>query len=122
MGGAFGKLAEKIRRNRKLEIAVYAAIALCAVLIYLSGNSCSAGIDGEATSDEARLGSAEMALEARLEEVLAVIEGVEAVDVMVTCSELRDDSVEVGVFETNAPAQWLDYRVNGVIVVARGAS
>ena len=44
MSSAIGKLAEKIKQNKKLEIAIYIGIAALAVLLYLSGNSCSVGV------------------------------------------------------------------------------
>ena len=121
MSSAIGKLAEKIKQNKKLEIAIYIGIAALAVLLYLSGNSCSVGVTDSGSS---AIRTKEAALEKRLEEILAKMEGVGDIEVMLTCSEKSDMSdEEVGMFQVKQDVGNLgECTVNGVTVVAEGAS
>lgn len=121
MSSAIGKLAEKIKQNKKLEIAIYIGIAALAVLLYLSGNSCSVGVTD---SGSGAIRTKEAALEKRLEEILAKMEGVGDIEVMLTCSEKSDMSdEEVSMFQVKQDVGNLgEFSVNGVIVVAEGAS
>ena len=74
----FSLLGEKMKKSKLTEIAVYGALALAGVLIFLSGG------DKEAKTAEAPRAAAEDALASRLEEALMCIEGAGDIRVLLT--------------------------------------
>lgn len=112
---AFSGFIEKLRNNKRLEILVYSALILTAVIIFAAdgGISClGSGEKGGASA--ARAASA--SVEERLEDVLSSIQGAGRVRVLVCPSggggSLFDASSGYG--ETNA--------YSGAIIVAEGAN
>lgn len=98
----FGRLAERMKRSKRFELAVYASLIGMAVLLYVF----ALGGDGGAK----RADNSASGIEARLEQVLSEIRGVGEVRVMVVQNESSSGS------DGGAGS------VSGVIVVAEGAS
>ena len=114
----------KLRDDRKLEILVYSALILTAVIIFLSTGGISCGSTGYEGGKEARSSASSGAteLETRLETVLSSIEGAGRVNVMIAMTD-PGRSAE-GAFSSSAErsASRNASNVSGVIVVAQGAS
>lgn len=95
-----GKLAERMRQNKRFEVFVYVALIGMAALLYV----CSTG--GESINLGGAGTTSETGTEKRLERVLSEINGAGDVRVMITYETVEDGSE----------------RVAGVIVVAEGAA
>lgn len=142
----FAALAERLQKNKKLEIAVYAMLALLAVIIFFSSRNVHKDSGGEsaAGSETASQGFPdEASVETRLKSILSKIDGVGAIDVMVTydtTSELvpaMDTDISTsadsssqrsypatvsGAGEENPVVlKQVQPKIRGVIVVAQGA-
>lgn len=143
----FAALAERLQRNKKLEIAVYAMLALLAVIIFFSSKNAhkdNSGRDNAVGSEAASQSfQDEASVETRLKSILSKIDGVGAIDVMVTydtTSELvpamdtdistsADSSsqrsypvtVSGGGEENPVVLKQVQPKIRGVIVVAQGA-
>ncbi len=105
--GILTGLAEKMKENKRLELIVYAVIAILVILLYFSSTS-----DGDSYGDldPVTLGSANASLDAteiRLAQVLEQIRGAGEVDVMITYETMYEDDETLG--------------VRGVLIVAEGA-
>lgn len=87
------KLADAMKKNKKLELAVYAALLGLAAILYIStlggGKETPAPAAAPAGTDAVAAG--EMQVEKRLEEILSCIRGAGAVRVMV----IYDTTVEI---------------------------
>lgn len=121
MNGSMSGFIEKLRSNRRLEILVYSALILTAVIIFVSsgGISCSS-IRGEAASSAVRTDS-RSGLESRLESVLSSIEGAGRVRVLI-CPAEKDEPSSGGLFGSSVSetgAAGAPYV--GAIIVAEGA-
>lgn len=142
----FFALAERLQRNKKLEIAVYAALALIAAIIFFSSGNMNKdnGMDNATPGDGAWHSLPdEAAVESRLKTILSKIDGVGEIDVMVTydtTSELvpavdtdtstsadgssqRSHPITVGGSGEESPIvlKQVQPRIRGVIIVAQGA-
>ncbi|MCR5809628.1 MAG: hypothetical protein K6G56_08760 [Clostridiales bacterium] len=138
----FGSFIEKLRDNRKLEIAVYAALILTAAVIFvLSGGISCEGKERSETPEAVEIQQPrdpEETLEARLERILGGISGAGRVRVMVTFETETASSGETGAASGGSSSLTGSYlfpsqgtareetsrasqRVRGVIVVAEGA-
>ena len=119
------KFTAKLRDDKKLEILVYSALILAAVVIFLSTGGISCESTGKASAGEAQASGTRSAteLETRLETVLSSIEGAGRVSVLIAYSDPAHGydgafSASAGQKESARSASG----VSGAIVVAEGAS
>ena len=147
-GSFIAAFAEKLEKNKLLKFGVYGAIALLALLLFLtSGTLSSCGSKKEADADAAvqtaPVSDSAKQLEARLESILSGMAGVGKVRVMLTfdrteeqvlamngksvsgesgtSSEQRPMTVSQGGKESPVVLTEVLPRVRGVIVIAEGA-
>ena len=87
------RLRNALRANRKLEAAVYAALAVLVLVLYLSGTrsaaSGTAGKNSGGAAGEPKAAGTD-AVEARLKRVLSSIRGAGEVEVMITYETGRE--------------------------------
>ena len=127
---------DKLRRDRRLETAVYAAVAIAALVIFASAGGISCDMKGAANSGASGTGESasierartESETEARLAEVLSGISGAGKVTVMVSLGGGTDETAETDVSGllsysgTNAhKTDDGSLKIEGVIVIAEGA-
>lgn len=137
-GGLLGGLIAKLRDDRKLELTVYAAFILLALIIFALSGGISCG-ETNLDSSYARLpgntndtNSAldESRIEARLAQILSGIRGAGKVEVMVVIGANNESSqnggTDTGGLLSHSPSGKAvndlgGTRVEGVIVIAEGA-
>lgn len=126
--GLFTAFAEKLRKNKRLEIAVYASMLALAAVIFLLTGGISSGRGTKGASQRAETAEAVSSgteLERRLEEILSSISGAGRVKVMVTTLAGDEETVcDPGTLKSGAQKEARGSelsRIVGVIIVAQGA-
>ncbi len=84
--GALRRLLAAVRRDKRLEWAMYAAVLVLSLLLYFAGDSCAGGCDGtdEGPEHTAPAVASGDTLETRLTAVLCRIRGAGKVAVLIT--------------------------------------
>ena len=124
LAGVFGKAAERLRDDKRLEILVYSLLILAAAVIFAASGSISCDSKASGTgSVNAASGTEETALEERLEAILSSIEGAGRVRVMIRLDG-RSGSASyprLSLFSDGYGNDSAAGSAGGVIVVSEGA-